>query len=201
MDARGEPCATGQPANGRREEEEGQEDRMRPPPREPMSPATKRILDERARSFALRKASRSVEHVAVCLIGYPHPVPRDFGDNQGAWPVRVSTTAKPRDVASKPDLESPLHQVKVLEMVWTPSDRHAKRLKAKLDELLLGSSEDARLRHGWRNVDDPAVIWPILLDQAVREIRDRGEQFEIITPQSHDNVVVMRRNKILDRGR
>lgn len=160
---------------------------MRPPP-DVQSEQTRRVLAER--SFAMRDARKKASHVAVCLIGFGERVPRYMGDNMGAWPVRVSTTSRPRDVAKKPDLESPLHKIVVLEMVWTPSDQHAKRLKAKLDELLLGSSSDSRLRHGWRHVDDPAVIWPILLGQAVESIRER-DAFDLVTESERDNVVQM----------
>ena len=144
------------------------------------------ITEQRARvlatsSKAFKAKEKELEHVAVCLIGYGGRVPKEFGDNRGAWPVRIATTNKPRDVAKRPDLESPLHQIMVLEMVWTESDAHARRLKAKLDTLLLGTSSDNRaLRHGWRDLDnDPAIVWPILLGEALEQIRQR-ERIEVM---------------------
>lgn len=113
------------------------------------------------------------------MIGYSERVPRYMGDNLGAWPIRFATTKKPRDVAKKPDLEQPLHKVTVLEMVWTNSDRHAKRLKDALDLLLLGSGQDTKLRHGWRNVDDPATTWVELLNQALVLVNGGRETIDV----------------------
>lgn len=140
------------------------------------------LANERSRAFRAHEAS--LDFVAVCMIGYPERVPRRFGDNGGAWPVRISTTNKPARVAARPDIESPLWEIKLLEFVWTPSDRHAKRLKEKLDTLLLGTTENMRgLRHGWRDLDaEPEIVWPILLEQALRDIR-RREEFEIFTEE------------------
>lgn len=140
------------------------------------------LANERSRAF--QAASATLEFVAVCLIGFGERVPRRFGDNSGAHPVRVATTNKPAKVAVRPDLESPLWEIKLLEFVWTPSDMHAKRLKGKLDTLLLGTSTNERgLRHGWRDLDtEPAIVWPILLAEALRDIR-RREAFEIFTEE------------------
>jgi hypothetical protein len=129
------------------------------------------------RSKAFKAEAESLEWVAVCLIGYAERVPRHFGDNQGVLPCRVAVTNNPKKVATRPDLESPLHEIKVLELVWCPSDRHAKRLKEKLDTLLLGTADnELGLRHGWRDLDNEvAIVWPILLAEALRDIRRREE--------------------------
>jgi hypothetical protein len=129
------------------------------------------------RSRAFRHEEERLEFVAVCMIGYTERVPRRFGDNAGAWPVRIATTVKPKAVATRPDLESPLWEIKVLELVWCESDAHAKRLKARLDTLLLGTSQDCReLRHGWRDLPaEPAVVWPVILEEALADIRRREQ--------------------------
>jgi hypothetical protein len=121
-------------------------------------------LNERGSAFRAVKA----DCVAVCLIGYTERVPRYMGDNRGAWPVRVATSTNPDDLARKPDQENPLHKVIVHEFVWVESDAHARRLKARMEALLLGSGE--ALRFSWRDCDDPLALWPILLRQALEEL-------------------------------
>ena len=131
-------------------------------------------LNERGRAFIA--ASNRLNYVAVCLVGYEGRVPRHFGDNEGCWPVRVATSSKPKEISKRMDLESPIHKVTVHDFVWTASDAHAKRLKAALDKLLLGASQESRaLRHGWRDAEaEPAVLWPILLEDALNGLRQEG---------------------------
>lgn len=134
-------------------------------------------INQQGRAF--KAAEAKLEHVAVCLIGYEGRAPRHFGDNAGVWPIRVATTTKPRDIAKRADLENPIHKVRVHDLVWTQSEAHAKRLKAQLDKLLLGVGEEsAALRHNWRDCDDPAVVWAILLEEALRELRKK-ERIEV----------------------
>jgi hypothetical protein len=68
------------------------------------------------------------------MIGMKQRVPRAFGDNAGVWPVRLMTTKSPKDVHKKPDAEQaiPGHDIVVLNLVWTESDMHAKRLKDRM---------------------------------------------------------------------
>ncbi len=128
--------------------------------------------DRPARSRAYRAAEADLGYHAVCMIGYARPVPRDWGDNRGVQPVRIAMSKKPRDAARRPDIESPIHQIEVLDYVLVESEAHARLLKAKLDELLVGTSDESKaLRHGWRDLDgDHTMVWPILLEQAVREL-------------------------------
>lgn len=108
----------------------------------------------------------------MCLIGYEQPVPRFFHDNRGVWPVKIVASKKPRDAAKRSDLEQPLHDLVVLDFVQVASEEHARLLKSALDELLLGSSgANKALRHGWRDIEqDPAIVWPILLSDAIRKL-------------------------------
>lgn len=137
-------------------------------------------LNQQGRAFKASEAKLS--HVAVCLIGYEGRVARHAGDNYGVWPIRVATTTKPKDIAKRADLENPVHKVRVHDLVWTESEAHAKRLKAQLDKLLLGVGEEsAALRHNWRDCDsEPCVVWVILLEEALREMRkkERVEVFD-----------------------
>jgi len=131
----------------------------------------------RAASYAHNRAQAYLDFVAVCMVGTEGAKPRDFGDNRGAWPIRISTTKDPKSIAKKTDIESPLWPIIPLEYVWTESEQHAKRLKTQLDILLLGNGDNA-LRHAWKHADDPVLAWPILLAQALDLIRAR-EEFEV----------------------
>lgn len=123
-------------------------------------------------SVAYREAEKRLDFWAVVMLGTQRRVPRDWGDNEGAWPVRVGVTQDPDAYAARVDLEAgSLHEHAALAWVWTPSRTHANRLKARLDELLLGSEEKRRLRHTWRDVNDPEIDWPILLGEALRGAR------------------------------
>lgn len=135
------------------------------------------------RTRAYREAEKTVDYYAVCLIGYEKPVPRFFHDNRGAWPVRIVTSKKPRDAAKRADLEQPLHELVVLDFVQVETEVHARILKAALDELLLGTSEDNKaLRHGWRDIEqDPAMVWPILLNDAIRKLTETADDMRRAT--------------------
>lgn len=141
------------------------------------------------RSRSIRAASAELDFYAVCLIGYEHAVPEGFHSNRARWPVRVAMTRDPTEITKKTDIEQPLHKVVVLAYVWTTSDAHAKRLKMRLDGYLLGWDEDAPLRHGWRDLDDPIKAWPVLLNLAVTDIRLREdiEVFDEAERQSRIN--------------
>lgn len=93
--------------------------------------------------------------------------------------------------AERSDLESPVHCVVVLEYVLVATAEHAKRLKAALDEVLLGEQEgqmNAACRHRWRNVagcfdegdeHQRAIWWSIVLDEAQRLLRGGATEFAI----------------------
>lgn len=148
-------------------------------------------------SRAAKAAEAELGYHAVCLIGYSEPVPRSFGDNRGAWPVKITTSKKPRDAAKRSDLEQPLHELVVLDFVQVESEEHARLLKAALDELLLGTSDDNRaLRHGWRDIEqDPAIVWPVLLRQAIEKLTSlannmrRATHFEVFDEAEKDRRV------------
>lgn len=133
-----------------------------------------------ARTAAYRRAADELDHVAVCLIGYAEPVPYRLGSNDVRQPVRVVVTRDPASAAKRPDAEQPLHELVVLDYVWTDSDAHARRLKAALDAALIGEDPDlTKLRHAWRDCPEPGIAWSVLLGEALRSIRAGGEQIEV----------------------
>lgn len=147
------------------------------------------------RSRSYREAEKRLDFWAVVLLGPERRIPRHFGDNEGAWPVRVGTTRDPKAYAERADYEAG-HTVAYVPLawVWTLSQRHALRLKARLDELLLGSAEEHRMRHAWRDINDPEVDWPVLLEDAVSQWPEEIEVFG-------DESKVMRTMREARRGR
>jgi len=144
------------------------------------------------RSQTYRRAAERLDMVAVCLIGYAGPVPIRIGDNTTPWPVRIVVTREPETVTRRSDLEHPLHELTTLAWVWTESEAHARRLKAAIDEALLGADPImVGLRHSWRDiVDEPLVKWGLLLDQALRALRHRGEVIRLLSDQMRDQRIV-----------
>jgi len=151
-------------------------------------------MNDITRTHGFAEAKRSAPYAAVCLIGYEGRVARHVGDNRGGWPVRVVTSTKPHLVAARSDIESPYHHVRVLELVWTETEAHAHRLKSTMDELLLGkSSYSTRLRHGWRDIEhEPAIIWPILLAEALRELQAQRMQIDVFDSAEYERRVIAR---------
>lgn len=139
-----------------------------------------RAIEERTRaSKAMREARKALDYVMVALVGFERPMPMNFGDNMGVVPVRVHTT-KPgnyRALMKKLEAEQPMCRLKRFGYVWVGSDQHAKRLKARLDEALIGAAGRQLLQH-WKDISEPELFWPILLDQAAAEIRAGGERIE-----------------------
>lgn len=128
-------------------------------------------------SKQFRQAEKELDHVAVCMIGYGQPAPAHFGDNRGRWPVRIAISRDPWSIAKKPDLESPMFGIVVLQYVWTESESHARRLRTLLEQALVGQSDDVELRHAWKDCSDPHVAWPILLAEALRSSTERIDVF------------------------
>lgn len=145
------------------------------------SPSVERQERARVLGASFKDARKKSTFTAVCLIGYVGAVPKHFGDNQGVWPVRVVTTVRPHYEASRLDYASPVHKVRVLDLVWTETKDHAKRLKATLDVLLLGTGASNKvLRHGWRDIEtEPEIVWPILLSEALRTLAGKREKVEV----------------------
>lgn len=150
----------------------------------------------RVLSRSMRAAEKRSDITWVCLIGWEGPRPRYFGDNSGAWPVRIVTTKKDRTAAKEADLETPHVGVVVLEKVAVPTAEHAKRLKAALDKALLGEVDakgNEAMRHAWRDLmgcwetgDDRAIWWGVILEDALRTVKKQAREFEIMDGKERD---------------
>ncbi len=151
-------------------------------------------------SRAGRAATKKVGGVAVCLIGYEGPQARKLGDNLGCWPVRVTVATRERDAAKKDDLSAYASRIVVLELVYVPTQEHARRLKAAIDEVLLElitKHDNGALRHAWRDVqgcfETPAERgqwWAEVLNQAERIVSRSAREFRMTSPgQRHLKIV------------
>lgn len=137
-------------------------------------------------------AETKLDYCAVALIGMRQRVPRYPGDNEMCWPCRVVTTKDPKTVHKKPDAEQPIpgHDIVVLEVIWTVSEIHAKRLKDRLVALMLGESKEAQaLRHSWIHVEHPTQVWGNLLPWALHEMRGNARSFDVFTDAEYRQIV------------
>jgi hypothetical protein len=129
---------------------------------------------------AKREALQSLDFVMVFLLGFETAAPWDFGSNHGYLPVRVHTT-KPgnyKGLIKKLQAEQPRYKLVRYGHIWTGSDKHAKRLKDRLDTALLGSLADDNMHGTWKNIASPSETWDLLLIEAVRDIKAGGETIE-----------------------
>lgn len=139
-----------------------------------------------AATAALR-ASRSYERAVkawddhiVAMIGAEQPVPTFFGDNQGKQPVAFIETGNLDRYLANENRHHPVHPVIAHEIVYVPTDRHAKRLKAALDRAFLGDLPDNAMRYNWRDAAGYGLkrLWEHLLESAVLDLAMTGEEID-----------------------
>lgn len=134
------------------------------------------------RSKAFLAAEKKLGHVAVCLIGPSSPLPDWDGGNALRWPVALRAHKDPSKAAQRTNSEHWAKRkgddapVVTLAHVWTESEVHATRLKTELYARLLGEDEAMRrLNAAWVDLPEWEVAWPLLLGDALSEIRARRE--------------------------
>ena len=139
------------------------------------------------KSKAYRAAAKVESFYAVCLVGWDRPRPRDYGDNEGVWPVKITIRRKESEAAKEWDQESPHADIVLLEHILVATMEHATRLKNVLNEILLGEQEqrgNQGLRRNFRNVvgcweptDDIGrqLWWAALLTEAERLLKLRKQ--------------------------
>lgn len=123
-----------------------------------------------ARDFQVVEARLGL--VAVVLIGHKIPTPKPNG-NGTENPTFMAIGKDPKDAAKKTQLENPnKYSPRIpLRWVWTKSEAHAKRLKAALDERILGNDPAmVELNGKWRDLPEWEVKWNELLADAFREV-------------------------------
>ncbi len=140
-------------------------------------------IEEYKRTRGFRDAERALGYVAVCLIGPAQPVRFQTG-NALHWPVSLRTATDParapqRTLSEHWEGSKAEPFVTVLEYVWTPSDRHAGKLKAALYARLIGTDPEMRmLNGGWVDCMEWKEQWVELLNEALRDLRAGGEKIE-----------------------
>ena len=76
---------------------------------------------------------------SLAVFGATQPVPRDFGDNRGCWPIKTSTPTTLRDeITRKLEFASATYPQRLLFQIWTRSLFEAKQLQ----ERFLGLCEE-----------------------------------------------------------
>lgn len=152
------------------------------------------------------EAERRLGHAFVCLVGTVDIVPRRFGDNQGAWPVRLEVHADWRQAGHQADIASPVAAVARLSTVGVQSKAHALRLKGVLDEMLLGRRDgnDVGLRYSWRDALAFGPLerwWPSLLGEAVLICELEAVGFDVFDVAEHERRVSEMARRIGRTGR
>jgi hypothetical protein len=156
---------------------------------------------KRARRGALEiEAEDELDHHWVTLLSIERPVPRHWGDNHGMLPIWVESNADWRQAGRAFDLQQPAAATRAvrLAVLGVRSAAHAGRLKAALDEALVGratAGEADTLRHRFRNgvdLGDIDVWWTPLLQDALIECELAAAGFEVFTRAEHDGMVAAR---------
>lgn len=156
------------------------------------------------RSF--RAAEKQLGYVALCMIGPHKPVLDWTGGNSLRWPVALRTHKEPAKAAARTNSEhwegskSAPHVV-TLRYVWTPSEIHAGRLKEALYEQLLGKDPEMRRLNGsWVDLPEWEIVWDILLQDALGEIRAGRETIDVFDETDRvQRVLRHSRGKVLRR--
>jgi hypothetical protein len=120
--------------------------------------------------------ARSARHVeddlafcAVCIVGTARKVPRDFGDNEGAQPLRiVVTTGNPQHAPRvfNRGVHSPGFVYVLHAYVYVRTEEHGNRLKDAMEKSMDSYTET--MLHGWE--DGEPWMLELLLGQAVEEL-------------------------------
>jgi hypothetical protein len=138
-----------------------------------------------------KQIERELGWVAVCLVGPGRRVPRDFGDNYGAHPIRVVVCADPADATDRYNPGSPTHEYRVLTWAYVEHDAYAARVRAHIEASL--RSEAERLLHGWFDLDiDEASLLLVSAAEAVPcdlfDEESRRRIVEAVIAQRHGRV-------------
>lgn len=169
------------------------------------APAAKPALASLYKEADRREAEAKLDFVAVCLVGHAVPTPKmGSGNGETERPVYVMTGRSPADAAKQAQRmnSQKLSPRVTLAYVWTRSDAHAKRLKAALDDCILGSDpEMVELNGMWRDLPEWEEKWPEFLKQAVLDIEDGGETIETFDEEGKARLIEQMVDKKYGRSR
>lgn len=136
----------------------------------------------------------------VAVLSIERPVPRHFGDNRGMLPIWVEAHADWRQSGRTFDNQQPAQAMRAIRIavLGVRSDAHARRLKAALDEALVGRAADLDadpLRLRFRNGVDFGDLdewWTPLLQDALMQCELAASGFEVFTRAEHERMVAER---------
>lgn len=145
-------------------------------------------------------AEDELGHHWVTVLSIERPVPRRFGDNRGMLPIWVEAHADWRHSGRSFDLQQPAEAMRAIRLavLGVRSDEHARRLKAALDEALMGREADHEsdpLRSRFRNGIDLGDIdawWTPLLMDALLRCETAAASFEVFGRADHERIVAAR---------
>lgn len=146
------------------------------------------------------RSEDELEHHWVTVLSIERPVPRHWGDNRGMLPIWVEAHADWRQSGRTFDGQQASQAMRAvrLAVLGVRSDGHAHRLKAALDEALVGRAADLDadpLRLRFRNGVDfgELDVWwtPLLLDVLVR-CEAAASNFEVFSRADHERMVAAR---------
>lgn len=146
------------------------------------------------------EAEGELDHHWVTVVSIERPVPRHFGDNRGMLPIWVEAHADWRQSGRTFDQQQPSEAMRAIRLavLGCRSDAHARRLKAALDEALVGRASDLdadplrlRFRNGIDFGDLDGWWTPLLLDVLLR-CEAAATDFEVFNRADHERMVAER---------
>jgi hypothetical protein len=174
---------------------------MRPPQKTVAQMRAQRIKPPKhPGSRAKREAAKRHQYHAVCFAVPEGIVSRGIGDNRGGFPAALLSTSDRRDqnVIKATNLAQPYIRFRIVEKAVVDTQEHRDRLKAALDEMLLGHQESqdnvpplGRYRDILGSFDEKdrdglRKFWGELLQEAMRILSEGATEFAIYDDKEYD---------------
>jgi hypothetical protein len=139
------------------------------------------MMNPRSRVF--KDAERRLGMAYICLLGTSEAVPRFLGDTEGGRPHRVVVSMNPKEVLRSINSQQAYkcQQYKVVKCAVVMSPEHGERIQREIDAMLCGERNQNALEHSFRELkdEDIDVAWDLMLREAQRRLRERGETIEL----------------------
>lgn len=125
---------------------------------------------------------RSLGGTWLYIEGYPERIPREFGDNLGAWPHRIKLTSTgPLTASSKTQYEDPIHERNVVASWHDTIEREAKAVEQRIRAIL--EQHDVPLRKGWYDIEPDKIVqiveWAAMVENA-EHLRTEREYWALV---------------------